>query len=232
MIFNFKHFSIEQSNAVLKVGTDAFVLGAFMEATSPKSVLDIGSGTGVLSLIAAQKFNRAHIDAVEIDEESAQLANLNFTNSKWKERLHIHHTALQDYKSHATYDLIVSNPPFFENSSAADSDVNNRVKHNNGLSAEELISNVAELLSDSGICWLILSADFMTTYLKAIKHHQLYITKEINVFGKPSVLKRKILVLEKEEKEKQYQDFTIRNMDGKYSAEYIALTKELHDRAL
>lgn len=232
MIFNFKHFSIEQSNAVLKVGTDAFVLGAFIKASSPQNILDIGAGTGVLALIAAQKFEQAQVDAVEIDAESARLAAKNFTNSKWSDRLCIHHKSLQEFTSSTNYDLIVSNPPFFENSSAADTEVKNRVKHNDGLSARELIVKINELLSAEGKCWLILSADFMGNYLKEIAHFKLNIVREISVFGKPGVLKRKILVLSKKPDKKQVFDFTIRNKEGKYSAEYIALTKELHDRAL
>ncbi|MDX1446815.1 tRNA1(Val) (adenine(37)-N6)-methyltransferase [Lishizhenia sp.] len=232
MIFNFKHFSIEQSNAVLKVGTDAFVLGAFFEASSPKNILDIGAGTGVLSLIAAQKFQNANIDAIEIDAESARLAAKNFGNSPWTDRLYIHHSSLQDFTTSKTYDLIVSNPPFFENSSAADTEVKNRVKHNGGLSASELIEKVDRFLSEEGECWLILSVDFMRNYLKEIERFKLNIVQEISVFGKPEFLKRKILVLSKKPSHKQKIDFTIRNKEGKYSDEYIALTKELHDRAL
>lgn len=111
MTFNFKHFSIEQNDAVLKVGTDAFVLGAFFTAHNPKRILDIGAGTGVLSLIAAQKFTNALIDAVEIDEESSVLAQRNFENSPWANRLVVHKTSIQDFSTSQNYDLIVSNPP-------------------------------------------------------------------------------------------------------------------------
>lgn len=232
MIFKFKHFLIEQNDAVLKVGTDAFVLGALLEANQPLQVLDIGSGTGVLSLIAAQKFQNAHIDAVEIDQESARLAERNFSQSPWKHRFIIHPVSIQEFNSDKVYDLIVSNPPFFENSSLASSNVNNRVKHNTGLTSSDLISSINKLLSNQGQCWLILSIDFLKSYLTEIEKYNLQIRKEIDVYGKPGILKRKVLMLSKQKGECITSDFVIRNAKGKYTDQYIRITKDLHDRDL
>lgn len=232
VIFKFKHFNIEQSDAVLKVGTDAFVLGALIHASTPLNILDIGAGTGVLSLIAAQKFSSALIDAVEIDDDSVELAARNFSNSNWENRLTIHHCSVQNYFPNKSYDLIISNPPFFENSSAANTAVKNRVKHNNSLSAVDLLSAIAKLLSLQGECWLILSVDFITTYLAEIEKQGLFIRKEINIYGKPTVLKRKVLRLTKTNGICQTENFVIRDERGNYSSQYINLTKELHDRAL
>lgn len=117
--FRFKQFTIQQEDAAMKVGTDGVLLGAWASVPEPGSrVLDVGTGTGLIALMIAQRAGDVRVDALEIDASSASQANENFQNSPWKERLNCVHSSFQDYASQCDlpYDLIICNPPFFSGS--------------------------------------------------------------------------------------------------------------------
>ena len=118
--FAFKQFNILQSKCAMKVGTDAVLLGSWVNCPNAKTILDIGTGTGIIALMLAQKIG-GKIDAIDIDENAFTQAKENITNSKWHERIQIFHTSLQLFseQSNRKYDLIVSNPPYFVDSSKA-----------------------------------------------------------------------------------------------------------------
>ena len=139
----------------MKVCTDACLFGAFAANRSPLTVhhiLDIGAGTGLLSLMLKQKNLHAIIDAVEIDEASAKQAKKNFDNSLWKERLNVYNESIQQFAKsiHKKYDVIICNPPFFENDLKSESKKRNLALHSIALSLEELIFIVDLLLAADG----------------------------------------------------------------------------------
>lgn len=154
--FQFKQFLVKQAQCAMKVCTDACLFGSLLPTSSGGGgeiqALDIGTGTGLLALMFAQKNSDAVIDAVEIDEAAAQQAKENFNNSPWKERLKIYHTSIQQF-AHSTrpkYDVIICNPPFFENDLKSENKQRNLALHSDALSLEELVSVVDELLKEEG----------------------------------------------------------------------------------
>ena len=144
----------------MKVSTDACLLGALVdENLSPKNILDIGSGTGLLSLMMAQKFASAKIDAVEIEENAFQQTQENFSASLWKDRLQGRFSSIQNFakeNSSKKFDLIISNPPFFENDLLSPNKNVNTAKHSTALTLKELIDCSFELLNDNGVICLLL----------------------------------------------------------------------------
>ncbi|KAA3664973.1 MAG: methyltransferase domain-containing protein, partial [Chloroflexi bacterium] len=160
-VFHFKQFSIYQDRCAFKVGTDGILLGAWAGETPALNAveaaifraLDIGTGTGLIALMLAQRFPKAVIDAIEIDEQSASQAIENVTQSLWADRVCIHNSAIQDFPkhNHPRYDLIVSNPPFFStarNLSAAGQREGTR--QTTQLSHEDLLHTVNRLLGENG----------------------------------------------------------------------------------
>ncbi len=131
----------------MKVGTDAVVLGAWVNVDDANSILDIGTGCGVIALMLAQRTN-AFVDAVEIDQTSADQAAENFNNSPFAGRLRIHNVPVQDFEG--SYDLIVSNPPFFNNSLLPPATARQRARHTTSLSHEELVASATRLLAPGG----------------------------------------------------------------------------------
>jgi tRNA1Val (adenine37-N6)-methyltransferase len=157
MSFQFKQFSIEDSNCAMKIGTDGCLLGAWTDIENATSILDIGTGSGVIALMLAQRSN-ALIDAVEIDDAAYHQAQKNFAESPWKKRLNVFHSSIQEYvKSCAKkYDLIVSCPPYFLNSLKAPDKKRRLARHTDSLTFEELISGSLRLLKPEGkFCTII-----------------------------------------------------------------------------
>ena len=127
-MFRFKHFSIAQDKCAMKVGTDGTLLGAWAKANKPQQILDIGTGTGLIAMMMAQRFENANIKALEIDMDASQQAAENFQNTKWSNRLFLEHISFQEFQHTASFDLIVSNPPYFENN-LKNRDKKQRTKH-------------------------------------------------------------------------------------------------------
>lgn len=155
--FQFKQFKVEQDQCAMKVCTDACLFGSQLPVdNSIQAVLDIGTGTGLLSLMYAQLNQDAIIDAVELDTAAAAQAAENVQFSPWINRITIHQAAIQAFKTNRLYDLIISNPPFFENDLQSDDAQRNLALHSTALSLEELFSISKQLLKASGqICVLL-----------------------------------------------------------------------------
>ena len=159
--FQFKEFRIEQEHCSMKVCTDACIFGAFVamdlrDRVSERTlVLDIGSGTGLLSLMIAQKI-QAVIDAVEIEGAACRQAGFNFDASPWKDRLNIFNTDIINFRPGKKYDHIISNPPFYEEDLRSDNEGKNRAKHDLSLTLVDLLKVVNELLKGEGTLWVLL----------------------------------------------------------------------------
>jgi len=158
-VFRFKQFSVDQTNCAMKINTDGVLLGATASAENPKTILDIGTGTGVIALMLAQLFPYAQIDAVEIDLSSAKTADQNFRNSPFSDRLTLHPTAIEEFwlqKQHQQYDLIVSNPPFYLDSLTSPKENKTLAKHAAADFFENLIKAIPDFLRPDGCFAIIL----------------------------------------------------------------------------
>lgn len=147
--FQFKQFRIEQGNCGMKVTTEACLFGALMAQSLPsncKNILDIGTGTGLLALMLAQKC-KAQIHALEIDAAAFNQAKHNFNYAPWRERLTVNHIDLKNFESHITFDLIICNPPFFKKNQLGKNKSKNTALHNDSLSFEALANGIAQLIN-------------------------------------------------------------------------------------
>jgi tRNA1Val (adenine37-N6)-methyltransferase len=154
--FKFKQFEVDQTDCAMRINTDGVLLGAVASKTNPCRILDIGTGTGVIALMLAQRFPEAFVDAVEIDGLAAQSAARNAENSLFSKRLRVLHTAIEDYNSAVPYDLIVSNPPYFVNDLKNKEHRKGVARHTDALFFEQMLKRVDSLLSKGGCFWFIL----------------------------------------------------------------------------
>ncbi len=229
-IFNFKHFQLHQSNSLLKVGTDAMLLGALVEANSEtKSILDIGTGTGVLALMLAQRFANAKIDAIEIDSKSCLDAKQNFEASIWFNRLNLIQSDVLTYQFNQKYDLIVSNPPYYEQAYFDEQKKEHTAKHSElGLSLIRLFDVVLMNLIDNGVFWVILPSDNFSKWTEYLNLKGLFVNNQINIYGKPQNLKRVVACFSRINIGLQITNFTIRDENGNYTEAYRNLTIDYH----
>jgi tRNA1Val (adenine37-N6)-methyltransferase len=183
-MFHFKQFSVDQSGCAMKINTDGVLLGALATAVDPKTILDIGTGTGVIALMLGQRFANAQIDAVELDESAARTADNNFKRSPFANRLMVYPLGFKEFfEAHpgGKYDLIVSNPPFYINSLLSPGAKKNQAKHAGEGFFEGLIQSVAEHLADNGLCWLVLPPDTGALVKELATQHGLYLQKIIHI---------------------------------------------------
>ena len=148
--FQFKQFTVRQDRSALKVGTDGLLLGAWTDYSGAKRILDIGTGTGLLALIAAQRNPEAMIDAVEIDDASAEQAAENAAASPWAERIRVHRMDARRMKASEPYDIIICNPPFYPGEMSSADERVGVAKHSAGLAFDELTGLVDRLLAQRG----------------------------------------------------------------------------------
>ncbi|MGZ3882139.1 MAG: tRNA1(Val) (adenine(37)-N6)-methyltransferase, partial [Flavisolibacter sp.] len=159
--FQFKQFTVYHDRCAMKVTTDSCVFGAWVarelarEETRTKRLLDIGSGTGLLSMMIAQK-NEVEIDAVEIDNEAAVQSKENITSSPWKERIRVFNQDITLFKTDGKYDCIVCNPPFYENDLSSESKTKNTAHHSENLTLVEVVEFIAGNLNEGGTFFLML----------------------------------------------------------------------------
>jgi tRNA1Val (adenine37-N6)-methyltransferase len=157
-VFRFKQFTIAHSHATMKVGTDGVLLGAWTSVANAKRILDVGTGTGVIALMLAQRsLGQAHIDAIDISADAYEQARINIFNSPWFATITAHHQALQDFSA-LPYDLIISNPPYFTNSYKPPAALRSQTRHTDTLPHETLLENARRLLAPTGKLNLILPA--------------------------------------------------------------------------
>jgi len=168
----------------MKINTDGVLLGAFVEAVAPQTILDIGTGTGVIALMLTQKYKDVQIDAVELDSDAAQTAGRNFANAPFNNKPHIYQGSFQQYfEAHPDkkYDLIVSNPPFYINSLEASAKQMNLAKHADTGFFDELINRVAAHLNPNGECWLILPLPTSAMVKSLANQRGLHVQKVISI---------------------------------------------------
>jgi tRNA1Val (adenine37-N6)-methyltransferase len=172
-MFHLKRFTIHQDKATLKVGTDGVILGAWADVAGVKRVLDVGTGTGLLALMVAQRNGEANIDAVEIDDASAEQAAENVAASPWAERIRVHRMDVRKMHAAEPYDLIICNPPFYAGEMASPDARAGVARHSGELTFEELLDKAAMLLAPHGRFACILPLNREQEVLKIADHHGL-----------------------------------------------------------
>lgn len=224
--FRFQHFSIQQSKNVFRVGTDGVLLGALCSLSSPKNILEAGTGSGLISLMLAQRESSAKILAIDINSEAIELAGINFKNSPFSDRLKIKFQDFKDFESDEKFDLIVCNPPFFEeNNSAKDILARQQVE----LNFENLIEKSSQFLSSDGVFSVIIPSFSTDEFVDLAMECQLNLVRKVNVFGiEGGSLKRNILEFSFASKDVEVLDFTIEKSPRNYSEQYLQLTKDFH----
>lgn len=224
--FKFKKFEIQQSKDVFRVGTDGVLLGAFADVKNTNKVLEVGTGTGLISLMLAQRNLQAEFYGLDIQESAYVLTQENFRNSIFHNRLQ---ALWGDYKSFETndkFDLIVSNPPYFEESGSEKDKIARQTVE---LNFEQLISKSASLLSEEGILSVIIPAEIGDYFCKIANNNLLFLQRKIAIFGiENSKVKRLLLEFSLHENDIENLDFTIEKSPRQYSDQYLELTKEFH----
>jgi tRNA1Val (adenine37-N6)-methyltransferase len=227
-VFRFREFSIQQTNAAMKVGTDAMLLGALCRFESPASILDIGTGTGVLSLMVAQRFRPEKVTAIEIEPSAVMDAAVNFSRAGFSTSFELIEQDIRQWKTDASFDGIISNPPFFEQSSKSNSHERNLARHTDELPFSDLMRISAKLLAPKGLLWIIVPTAALGTLTDAGETSGLYLQETVHLHGKPDTPVRTIVCFAKEPGEVTESVFIIRNVDGSYTEAYIALTRAFH----
>jgi tRNA1Val (adenine37-N6)-methyltransferase len=230
--FDFKKFSIKQDKCAMKVGTDAVLLGAWIKPNGSKTILDIGTGTGVISLMLAQK-SPAKITAIDIDKESTEQASLNVSGSNYKDQIEVKNISIQDLakESHQKFDLIVTNPPYFIDSYKSIEVTRTIARHSDSLPFEELIDCVTKLLDIKGKFCLILPKNEAAIFRKMAELKGLYLSKLLRIRTKPEKESEKRHLMQFEFKETEFSESTLvieENESRNYTQAYKDFTKEYY----
>jgi tRNA1Val (adenine37-N6)-methyltransferase len=217
----------------MKVGTDSMLLGAFLDVNNKKRVLDIGTGTGVLSLMCAQKNPDIEIDAIELEFLASEEAKTNFSNSIFNKQINLIFGDFLTYTFNNQYDLIFSNPPYFENSLKTENNNKNLARHNDSLPFDLLFEKVKEILGNDGLFYIILPASLENNIINLAEKHKLFLVRKHKIYSKPSILNRIIFVFSKIRVDKiLIEELIIRNENASYTDDYIKLTKDFHYKNL
>jgi tRNA1Val (adenine37-N6)-methyltransferase len=230
IMFHFKQFSVDQSGCAMKINTDGVLLGALTTATDPLTILDIGTGTGVIALMLAQRFANAHLDAVEIDESAATTATANFKNAPFTDRLTLYASGFEDFflaHTDKKYDLIVSNPPFYINSLQSPGAKKTLAKHADETFFEKLIQGISAHLNKYGVCWLILPPETALLVKQSALQYGLHLQKTIALHSfKNDAHHRELLSLSFTAQQTTTEQFVIYDEPKVYSTEYQEALKE------
>lgn len=228
--FQFKQFTVWHDKCAMKVGTDGVLLGAWASVQNAHKILDVGTGTGLVALMLAQRsLPDADIIALEIDEAAAGQARENATRSPWKERVKVVQTDFRDYQSSDKFDVIVSNPPYFVDSLECPDQQRNAARHNDSLAYEELLEGVAGLLAEDGAFTIVIPADVADRVKMIAATKNLYAVRQLNVITKPGgIPKRTLITFTFSNQECVFEEFLTELARHQYSEKYIALTREYY----
>ena len=247
MSFTFKQFHIDDKECGMAVSTDGVLLGAWAELTQSSRILDIGAGSGLLSLMAAQRSpNNTKIIAVEIDIAAAKACQFNIQQSPWLEKVQLFHGAIQDFQQQhhkndePLFDHIICNPPYFEQGIQAKNSSRADARHTNTLSFVELQSVISQLLTPQGTASVILPQQSLISFTQQLNTYGLFVAKQLDIVSiEGKLANRSILAIQHNpiaqtqtlfhpQVETQYHQMTIRDKQGRYSEAMIDLCRPFY----
>ena len=232
MAFRFKKFSVDDATSTMKVGTDSVLLGAWAGLENSTKILDIGTGCGLLALMAAQR-SQAEIMAIDIDPAAIDSAQLNISLCQWSKRIEVLNLSLQDYALQClpkSFDFIISNPPFFINSLKAPDAGRSNARHTDLLPFEMLAAASAKLLTPDGKLSLVLPVNESLIFSKIAEENGLYPHRKMMIIPKQGKPANRVLVEFGFMINRNVSNTTmiIRDLSGEYSREYTELTKDFY----
>lgn len=229
--FKFKKFNISQDQTSMKVSSDAVLFGSWPKTGNARRILDIGTGTGLLSLMLAQKNELAIIDAVEIDNNAFMQAQENFKNSLWAKRLHVFHCSWQNFwpKVSCKYDLIISNPPFFKDALLNNSKKRAIARHQLELTFKELIYGAENLLDKNGSIFILVPFTYAEELVSIGENYGLFNSSILKVKQKANKpYSRAIVCFTRFKNILKEASLTVLDDNGEYSSDFISLTKDFY----
>jgi tRNA1Val (adenine37-N6)-methyltransferase len=229
--FEFKQFTVNQSKCAMKVGTDAVLIGAWVETINAQNILDIGTGTGIIAIMMAQK-SQADIVAIDIDALACEQSRENIQNSPWPNRIKVINQSLQQFaaSNEQKFDLIVSNPPYFVDAYKSAEESRNQARHNDQLPFIDLVKCAINLLNPQGRICIILPTKESLKFRELAAANKLFLTKIMHI--KTTLYKdekRQLLQFELINKKLIEETLVIEQEERhSYSEEYKALTKDFY----
>jgi tRNA1Val (adenine37-N6)-methyltransferase len=226
--FSFKKFTIHQDQTAMKVTTDACILGAYTDVKNTKRILDIGTGTGLLALMLAQR-SEAEIEGIEIEEVAYNQAVENVESSIFKDKIKLYYTDIQSFTSKNCYDLIISNPPFFQNHLKAEIQTRNNALHTDTLSFEDLLNSVIRLLSPNGT-FVVLLPLYESSVLETMANQLgLFANKKLNIHHREgSKILRIITTFGFIKTKAQIEQLFIKDSNESYTADFQRLLSDYY----
>lgn len=229
--FQFKEFTVEQNNCAMKIGTDGVLLGAWAPVENEFSILDLGAGTGVISLMLAQRSKAEMIEAIEIDGPAFEQAVDNFENSPWGDRLFCYHASLQEFAEEIEdkYDLILSNPPFYTDANPSENKERATARFEDAMPFEHLVYAASKLLETNGKFAVIVPFKEEKRFIQLAKQQHLLLNRVCRVKGtETSPVKRSLLQFSFENNPILEEELTIEIERHIYTEDYINLVKDFY----
>ncbi len=233
--FYFKQFVIFQDKCAMKVGTDGILLGSWASISDNSQILDIGTGTGLLALMMAQRSPLSIIDAVEIDDDAYSQAKENIENSPWGDRINIFRAPIQDFANNSSkqYDLIISNPPFFEKGSKSSQKSRNLARHSDSLSQANILQIASQVLKPNGHLAVIYPTDLADNFLNKAKDFHLFCDRKVYVKPTPRTTIKRILLelrstLSSTQGQTQETILVVEEEKHIYTQDYINLVQDFY----
>ena len=229
--FNFKKFSIHQNNAAMKIGTDGILIGAWVNISKKFKGLDIGSGTGIITIMLCQRNLNLELDSIELSQSAVMDAKINIENSNWSNRIKLFHQDLKDFHPDSNYDLIVSNPPYFKKSLQPSNSERSKARHQNDLKLEDILKFSNQNLTKDGSLNIILPFEQKKEAIEFAKKHGLNAIRECAVYPKPNKAPHRILIeFSRSENKQLIKESLVIEEAGRhnYSEDYKKLTREFY----
>ncbi len=227
--FEFKRFTVFHDRCAMKVGTDGVLLGAWSDLDKAGSVLDIGTGTGLLALMVAQR-SQATVTGVDIDEEAIRQARENALRSCWANRLSFVHTDVLTYTPEVPFDTIVCNPPFFDRSLSSPDRKRTQARHTSALPLEKLAQTASRLLTEEGRMSVVLPVDVSEKFMFSCWEYGLQLYRKCTVSSKPGKAPKRVLLgfVKGHAPYPSETHLYLTDSDGRRSEEYASLTKDFY----
>ena len=226
--FQFKKFTIVQDGCAMKVGTDGCLLGGWFDCSQSRNILDVGSGSGLIAIMAAQRCG-ASVTGIEIDCDAAKQAIENVNNSPWSDRIEIVNQDLLLYSTEKRFDTIVSNPPYFANSLKCGNDARTMARHNDSLSCNDFFKKCKDLSAENVRISIIIPSDLRENWQQAAEENGFYPSRITHIKTTPNKTAKRVLIeFSSEKKECKESTLILEISRGNYSDEAKEILKDFY----